>query len=112
MGNTQTTDIVLKENNIVAPVLDINFDEVNAALDAMLLNYKNVAVTEDTLKEARMTSVSSQVFALTSIISARTRKSLSRPPLNPLKKTARILLQRLWRLKSHFRLLLMSMTTR
>ena len=53
MGNTQTTDIVLKENNIVAPVLDINFDEVNAALDAMLLNYKNVAVTEDTLKEAK-----------------------------------------------------------
>lgn len=52
MGNNNT-EITLKENNIVAPVLDINFDEVNKALDVILANYKDVVVTEDTLKAAK-----------------------------------------------------------
>jgi hypothetical protein len=49
----KTTEIVLKENKLVAPILDINFEEVSNALDKLLENYKNIAVTEDTLKAAK-----------------------------------------------------------
>ena len=52
MGNNNT-EITLKENKIVAPILDINFDEVNKALDVILDNYKNIVITEDTLKAAK-----------------------------------------------------------
>lgn len=52
MGNNNT-EITLKENKIVAPILDINFDEVNKALDVILENYKNIVITEDTLKAAK-----------------------------------------------------------
>lgn len=47
------TEIILKENELVAPVLKINFEEVNKALDVMLNDYRNIAVTEDTLKAAK-----------------------------------------------------------
>ena len=49
----KTTEIVLKENNIVAPIIDINFVEINKALDELLEYYKNIVVTKDTLDSAK-----------------------------------------------------------
>lgn len=49
----KTTEIVLKENNIVAPIIDINFVEINKALDELLEDYKNIVVTKDTLDSAK-----------------------------------------------------------